>query len=73
LPKRNKVGDRFIATALSKTKVKNVKKSIKGTQGSLSIDHQGSTDELIEHFTKIPALEYAIAELEEGKVKIAMQ
>lgn len=63
-----------IATSLGKNpKVKSVKKSIKGAEGTLLIEHSGSTDELIENLSKIPALKFEVSELEEGKARIAMQ
>lgn len=62
-----------IAAVLAKNvKVKGVKKSIKGTEGTLTIDHTGSTDELIESLNKVPSLKFEVSELEEGRAKIAM-
>ena len=53
-------------------KVKSVKKSLKGTDGMLTVEHTGSTDELIESLGKVATVKFEVAELEEGKAKIAM-
>ncbi len=64
----------ILAAALGKSaSVKSVKKSIKGTEGSLQIEHSGSTDELIDLLGKIPAVKFEVAELEEGKAAITLQ
>lgn len=63
----------ILAAALSKNpKVKSVKKSIKGTEGTLTIEHIGSTDELIEALEKLSTVKFEVAELQEGNVKIMM-
>jgi hypothetical protein len=63
-----------LTSALTKNpKVKSVKNALKGTEGTLAIEHSGSTDELIENLSKVPALKFEVSELEEGKAKIAMQ
>lgn len=62
-----------LAMILTKNpKVKSVKKSLKGTDGMLTVEHTGSTDELIESLGKVATVKFEVAELEEGKAKIAM-
>nr|WP_295927769.1 CsgG/HfaB family protein [uncultured Dyadobacter sp.] len=62
-----------MATGLGKhAKVKGIKKSIKGTEGVLAVEHTGSTDELVENLSKIPALKFEVLEMEEGKAIIKL-
>lgn len=64
-----------LATALLKnTKVKGVKKNLKtgSTEGTLQIEHTGSTDELIDALGKNPALKFEVTGVEEGKASLAM-
>ena len=63
-----------LAAAFSKNpKVKGVQKSLKGTEGSLHIEHTGNTDDLIDFLSKIPALKFDVTGLESGKAGLAMQ
>lgn len=58
---------------LKNPKVKNVQKSLKGTEGVLLIQHQGSTDDLIERLGNLPAVGFEVAGLEEGKANLTMK
>ena len=63
-----------LAAACSKNpKVKGVQKSLKGTEGTLQIEHTGNTDDLIDFLSKIPALKFDVTGLESGKAGLAMQ
>ena len=63
-----------LAAALSKnTKVKGVTKSVKGTQGTVRVEHMGSTDDLIETLAKNPAMKFEVTDLEEGSASLTMQ
>ncbi len=53
-------------------KVKFVKKSVKGTEGLISVEHSGSSDELIDALSKHPTAKFEVTNLEEGKVNLAM-
>ncbi len=62
-----------MAATLSKNpQVKSVKKSIKGTEGALKVEHTGSTDDLIDILSKIPAFKFEVSEMEEGKAAITL-
>lgn len=53
-------------------KVKAVKKAVKGTEGTLTVEHTGSSDELIDTLSKNPTARFEVTGLEEGKVSLAM-
>lgn len=62
-----------LATAIAKNpKVKGVQKSIKGADGTLTISHSGTTDELVETLSKSPVVKFEVMGLEEGKANLAM-
>ncbi|MBD2751848.1 CsgG/HfaB family protein [Spirosoma validum] len=53
-------------------KVKAVQKNLKGTDGTLHIEHLGSTDELIDALSRNPTAKFDVAAVEEGKASIKM-
>ncbi|CCH52136.1 hypothetical protein BN8_01110 [Fibrisoma limi BUZ 3] len=62
-----------VAAALQKNpKVKGVQKTFKGTEGTIRIEHTGTTDELIDLLTKNPALKLEVTALEEGSASLTM-
>ncbi len=62
-----------LAAALSKNpKVKAVKKAFSGTAGTVSVEHTGNTDELIDVLSKNPAVKFEVTALEDGKADITL-
>lgn len=62
-----------LSTALGKfSRVKSIKKSIKGSEGTLAVEHTGSTDELVENLSKNPAFKFEVLEMEDGKATIKL-
>ncbi len=55
------------------SKVKNVQKSLKGTDGTLRVEHAGSTDELVDAMTKGSNLPFEVTGIEEGRVTLKLQ
>ncbi|GAB3504499.1 hypothetical protein GCM10027341_34890 [Spirosoma knui] len=53
-------------------KVKSVQKSLKGTEGSLHVEHIGTTDDLIELLGKNPTPKFDVTGMEEGKVSLTL-
>ena len=63
-----------LSAALTKnTKVKGVQKNLRGTEGTLQIEHTGNTDELIDALTKISSIKFEVTGMENGKAVLAMQ
>ncbi len=62
-----------LAEALSKNpKVKAVKKAFSGTTGTVSVEHTGNSDELIDVLSKNPAVKFEVTALEDGKAGITL-
>ncbi|GAB4025618.1 CsgG/HfaB family protein [Spirosoma koreense] len=53
-------------------KVKSVQKSLRGTEGTLHVEHLGSTDDLLELLGKNPATRFEVTGMEDGKVSLTM-
>jgi curli biogenesis system outer membrane secretion channel CsgG len=63
-----------LAAALAKNpKVKNVQKNLKGTEGTIRLEHLGNTDELIDALTSNQALKFDVTSVETGRADLAMQ
>ncbi|GAB3642793.1 hypothetical protein GCM10027423_34290 [Spirosoma arcticum] len=62
-----------LADVLAKNpKVRGVQKSLKGTDGTLHIEHLGTTDDLLEFLGKNPAAKFDVTGMEDGKVSLTM-
>jgi curli biogenesis system outer membrane secretion channel CsgG len=62
-----------LAAALSKIpKVKGVKKTFSGTSGTVTIDHMGNTDEIIDTLGKNPTVKFDVTALEDGKANLTL-
>ncbi len=62
-----------LAALLTKNpKVKSVQKSLKGTDGSLHIEHLGTTDDLLELLSKNPTTKFDVTGMEDGKVSLTL-
>jgi curli biogenesis system outer membrane secretion channel CsgG len=60
-----------LATSLkSNNKVKDIQKSLSGTEGTLSISYDGSTDELAELINSNLAAQFDITGVEQGKISL---
>ncbi|MFN4144987.1 MAG: CsgG/HfaB family protein [Runella sp.] len=55
------------------TKVKDVKSTLKDGSGSLTIQHTGSTDDLVDYMTKLTAPKFEVTGMEDGQITISMQ
>ncbi|WP_373515320.1 CsgG/HfaB family protein [Persicitalea sp.] len=63
-----------LATSLSKnSKVKNVRKALKGSDGTLNVDHEGTTDELLDALTKQPNTPFEVTGVDRGTVSLNMK
>ncbi|WP_198045007.1 CsgG/HfaB family protein [Spirosoma montaniterrae] len=62
-----------LAAALTRNpKVKGVKKTFSGNTGTVSVEHTGNTDELIDLLNKNPAIKFDVTGLEDGKASITL-
>ena len=62
-----------LAGVLTKNpKVKSVQKSLKGTEGTLHVEHLGSTDDLLELLGKSPVAKFEVTGMEDGKVSLTL-
>lgn len=62
-----------LADVLAKNpKVRGVQKSLKGTDGTLHVEHLGTTDDLLEFLGKSPAAKFDVTGMEDGKVSLTM-
>lgn len=63
-----------LADALRKNpKVKDVKSTLKEGTGTLTIEHTGSADDLVDFMTKLVTPKFEVTGMEEGQVTITMQ
>lgn len=63
-----------LAATLSKNgKVKNVRKALKGSEGTLNVDHEGTTDELLDALTKLPNTAFEVTGVDRGTVSLTMK
>ncbi|AXE18184.1 hypothetical protein DR864_10740 [Runella rosea] len=63
-----------LGDALRKSpKIKDVKSALKDGTGTLSLEHTGSADDLVDFMSKLTAPKFEITGMEEGRIVIAMQ
>lgn len=62
-----------LTAALTKNpKVKSVKKSLNGNAGTVTVEHSGNSDDLIDTLGKNPAVKFDVTGLEDGKASLTM-
>jgi curli biogenesis system outer membrane secretion channel CsgG len=62
-----------LAAALTKnSKVKSVKKSLSGNTGIVTVEHAGTSDDLIDHLSKSPTVKFDVTGLEDGKANLTL-